>query len=75
MFKKENWEIPPTQAPWRPIKPIVSDAVEYTVLSYSSLDSLIREVNRMIKDGWKPLGGIASARESYAYFYQAMIKE
>ena len=35
------------------------------------------EVNKIIKEGWKPQGGLQIVRDSYNIekFYQAMVKE
>ena len=35
------------------------DDMEYTILNCDDLDGIIEDVNQHIKDGWKPLGGIA----------------
>jgi len=45
-----------------------------------ALDRLKEDVNRRIKSGWEPLGGINSSSHAEGegenvYFYQAMIKE
>lgn len=51
--------------------------MEYTVINYDSIESLIKVVNEYIKDGWKPLGGICLTPNSqYAgpQYAQAMIK-
>lgn len=43
--------------------------MKYTVLEDSVLANLINEVNKYIKWGWQPIGGICRDR----YWYQAMI--
>ncbi len=49
--------------------------LEYTVIKKNSLSELIDEVNRMIEEGWLPLGGI-STKESINqdHFFQAMTR-
>jgi len=55
------------------------DVMEYTVIMVShgrnyqeTMNLLIEEVNRYIKEGWKPLGGVANVGASLV---QAMIRE
>jgi len=45
--------------------------MEYKVVAKVRLYELEEEVNKLIKDGWKPQGGIA-VTSAYA---QAMVKE
>jgi hypothetical protein len=33
--------------------------MEYRVISESSMNDLVKEVNNAIKEGWKPQGGIS----------------
>ncbi|PIR56056.1 MAG: hypothetical protein COU73_02960 [Parcubacteria group bacterium CG10_big_fil_rev_8_21_14_0_10_46_32] len=47
--------------------------MRYFVVESSSLDSLIEEVNKLLKQGWSCQGGIATYPMSYPVFYQAMI--
>jgi Domain of unknown function (DUF1737) len=47
--------------------------MEYTVVRTESASSLAKEVNKLIKDGWKPLGGITVSPGGH--YLQAMIKE
>jgi hypothetical protein len=50
--------------------------MEYTLARGITSDSLIDKVNELIKQGWKPQGGIAMCGEEvYTVYYQAMIKE
>jgi hypothetical protein len=53
--------------------------MEYTLVENRNRDELIREVEGLIKQGWKPLGGIAVAiiapMLDIFMFCQAMIKE
>ena len=49
-------------------------------MRYISLNTLNHDeikINKMIKDGWKPQGGLQIVRDSYNIekFYQAMVKE
>jgi len=30
----------------------------YDILEYDSIDDLIENVNKMIKEGWQPIGGV-----------------
>lgn len=52
--------------------------MEYKVIyeiaynSYQAIDSLVKKVNKEMKNGWKPLGGISSYDD---YVCQAMIKD
>lgn len=49
--------------------------MEYTVVEKSKLQALIDEVNKLIEQGWKPLGGInvVQARTFY-YHLQSMVR-
>jgi hypothetical protein len=51
--------------------------MEYTVLEWDELATLIRKVNEHLKDGWKCQGGIAITRiySGGVWYAQAMIKE
>ena len=40
--------------------------------STGGLPGLIEMVNKAIKDGWKPIGGVAA---DAGYYYQAIVKE
>lgn len=44
--------------------------MEYIVISESDIEHLEEEVNKAIKKGWEPQGGVAVS-DSY---YQAMVK-
>jgi hypothetical protein len=53
--------------------------MEYTVVKDHNREEIIRKVAELIKQGWKPLGGIAVSTvapvlDNYI-FCQAMIKE
>jgi hypothetical protein len=47
------------------------DIVEYIVISESATESLEEEVDKAIKKGWKPQGGVVVDGSA---FYQAMVK-
>ena len=51
--------------------------MEYMVLEYNELDTLIRKVNEHLKDGWECQGGInvTVSPAKNAWYAQAMIKE
>ncbi len=52
--------------------------LEYIVCLSDKLVGLVQEVNKAIKVGWEPIGGVMAIRsDEYAYtkFYQAMVKE
>jgi hypothetical protein len=52
--------------------------IEYIVCLSDKLVGLVQEVNKAIKVGWEPIGGVMAIRSdqySYTKFYQAMIKE
>ena len=57
----------------------MEDNMEYTVVKEHNREELIKKVSELIKQGWKPLGGIAVSTvapilENYI-FCQAMVKE
>ena len=47
--------------------------MEYTVVFTKGYDDLIREVNQLISQGWKPQGGVAMDLGNFN-FCQAMIR-
>ena len=55
--------------------------MEYQVISWYDVNTLTERVNREIKNGWEPIGGIGisvvpSERFQDRYtFYQAMVKK
>lgn len=53
--------------------------MEYTVVEEHNRDDLIKKVTELIKQGWKPLGGVAVSTLApvlgYHLFCQALIKE
>ena len=51
----------------------MGDKVRYIVVSNHNLIGLVEKVNKEIREGWKPLGGVAVDGDDY--FYQAMVKE
>ena len=46
--------------------------MRYLVVQVTTLSGLEDAVNRYIKEGWEPLGGITVNSEG---FYQAMVRE
>ena len=50
---------------------------EYKIVEEHNEFSLEIKINKMIKDGWKPQGGLQIVKDSYDIekFYQAMVKE
>jgi hypothetical protein len=44
----------------------------YCVVAWGDPDSLVMEVQRLIKEGWQPIGGIAVAPDGLQFF-QAMV--
>ena len=50
---------------------------EYKIVEEQSEFSLEIKVNKMIKEGWRPQGGLIIMKDSYDLdkFYQAMVKE
>jgi hypothetical protein len=53
--------------------------IQYYVVGEKSIVELVTKVNKMMNDGWEPLGGIAT-RQSHAYsesgiYCQAMTKQ
>lgn len=60
--------------------------MEYSVVKTTDLQSLVNQVQNQIKEGWKPLGGIAtsvfetnpteSSKRSYEiHFMQAIVRD
>lgn len=49
--------------------------MKYKIIEESYTVDLEREVNKAIKQGWKPIGGVCcdTAYGSGSYFYQAMV--
>ena len=43
----------------------------YTIIKAAEVAELVRKVNKLIQEGWKPLGGMVIGR---AHYYQTMIK-
>lgn len=54
-------------------------AIEYKIAMASTVDGLVAEVNKLIKDRWQPCGGISVTREVVSgirqSFMQPMIRE
>lgn len=49
---------------------------EYFIIDRYTISDLSYEVNKMIKDGWQPQGGITTITEYNSYkFYQPMVKQ
>ena len=50
--------------------------MEYTVISESSIERLIKSINNAMQEGWIPQGGICEGNPGFngRLFYQAMIK-
>ena len=49
--------------------------MKYTLVYDSVPELLIDKVNRLIQQGWEPMGGLAVSRhETEEVFYQAMMK-
>ncbi len=46
--------------------------MEYTVVFQYVYRDLIRDVNALIREGWRPQGGIAA--DDNNWFYQAMVR-
>lgn len=54
------------------------EVVDYTVVSSSNTTDLVRNVRYLVKDGWQPLGGAATATGGFenrlVLITQAMVK-
>jgi hypothetical protein len=52
----------------------MGEICEYTLVEGWKIDDLKRDVNKLIRDGWQPLGGISlHIKENYEHRYcQAM---
>lgn len=49
--------------------------MEYCIVKENAVGQFTDEVNRLIKEGWRPQGGITVLwSEAYTYYYQAMIR-
>jgi hypothetical protein len=44
--------------------------MEYTIVKAYDVDVLTKEVNKLMAEGWKPIGGVGVGNS----FYQAMVK-
>ena len=50
--------------------------MEYTILRDGEMKGLIKKVNKMLKKGWTPLGGVSvCGGYGHAHFHQSMAKE
>lgn len=50
--------------------------MEYTLVYDNIPDQLIQKVNKLIGEGWEPIGGIAVTRNDVEeVFYQALVKK
>jgi cobyrinic acid a,c-diamide synthase len=50
--------------------------MEYCIVKENAVGQFTDEVNRLLKEGWKPQGGVAVIwDEAYTYYYQAMIRD
>ena len=50
--------------------------MEYQIIEECGIIELEHEVNKLIKKGWKPQGGVSVIKVGYEYYYtQAIIKE
>jgi len=48
---------------------------EYTVVESGNMGRLVENVNRMLRDGWRPQGGISGLYNLSGYYYlQAMVR-
>jgi len=53
--------------------------MEYSVIKESELENLIDDVNKAIKEGWRPQGGVSvgtfrDSDNTYKHYAQAMIR-
>ena len=52
--------------------------MKYTIVKSNNLDSFIEEVNKLLQEGWRCLGGVSIADSSgmnFTQFAQAMISD
>lgn len=49
--------------------------MEYDIIKRDWREQLIEAVNKAIKAGWKPIGGVCSNCNASGGYLQAMIKE
>jgi Domain of unknown function (DUF1737) len=53
--------------------------MRYRLIEAKDVEGLEQDVNEHIRDGWKPLGGVAvvnSQNNTYAWwFYQALVRD
>ncbi len=49
--------------------------MEYTIVTAPCFESLIDNVNRLMKEGWKPIGGVTKVSADLRYrLGQAMVR-
>ena len=51
--------------------------MSYQICEANSGDALQKEVNQLIREGWRPVGGVALAQSESTgawWYYQAMIR-
>ena len=54
----------------------MEEAMEYTLVTDRDYERFMKEVNKLLKSGWRPQGGISVVpQRSYRIYFQAMIKE
>lgn len=46
--------------------------IEYEIAGDTTIDGLVKNVNKHIEDGWEPIGGIGTSESGY--YFQALIK-
>ena len=47
---------------------------KYDVVTQGKLSDFVQEVNKKLKDGWKPIGGVStSLAKDQVAFHQAMV--
>jgi hypothetical protein len=50
--------------------------MEYCIVKEDTIVKFTDEVNRLLKEGWRPQGGVAVIwDEAYTYYYQAMVRD
>ena len=50
--------------------------MEYCIVKEDTIVKFTDEVNRLLKEGWRPQGGMSVIwDEAYTYYYQAMVRD
>jgi hypothetical protein len=54
-------------------RPDVKEIIEYCIV-YGGTQTIVDEVNRLIREGWQPLGGVSRDERCLSNWGQAMVR-